>query len=306
MTFAVDSSNSIPYSWILLGSTNGTTWTSIDTFTYTTATYPTNNWKYPFISLPINIYSNTTSYSYYRVVFTKSFGATFVSVADMSLFSANASSNTLNVRMKPIVLRDAVLHPTQLLSVDGQQLNIYQMTDLSGSLIRTGYIHGTYVNNVVYGASANVITGSAFDGYNHIVTTNGGTVSYMSNDAAITNLNFDTSYNSATIQSNLSAIYTSCYNTNFFILGGSGTNVLTYNVLKTGAESSWYTTNANDLFTTVYGVASNSGYGMNISPNALYLNRDEKLSLVTPKSYNQYLEPETTITFNVKQIGLNL
>jgi len=76
--------------------------------------------------------------------------------------------------------------------------------------------------------------------------------------------------------------------------------------LKTGAESSWYTTNANDLFTTVYGVASNSGYGMNISPNALYLNRDEKLSLVTPKSYNQYLEPETTITFNVKQIGLNL
>jgi hypothetical protein len=100
----------------------------------------------------------------------------------------------------------------------------------------------------------------------------------------------------------MTTVYSSCYNTHFSLFGGTGTNVITYNTLREGVTPTWYATNANSLFTTVYGVSSNSGYGMTVSPNALYLNEGEKLSLVTPKSYNSYIEPETSVTFNVKPL----
>jgi hypothetical protein len=304
MVFSVASGTAIPYSWILLGSNNGSTWSSIDTFSYGTAitSYPNNNWKYPFVALPLNVSSNTTAYQYYRVVFTQSFGSTSVSVADIQLFQANASTNTLNIRLKPIVLKDCILHPTQLLSVDGSNLTIYQLSNLSCTPIRNGYIHRSFVNNVVYGTGSSLVTGSSFDGYNHLITSKGGAISYISNDSSISNLNIDISYNSATIQSNLSSVYASCYNTNFFILGGSGSSVISYNVLNTGSTGSWYSTNASNLFTTVYGLASNSGYGMVVPPNALYFNKNEKLSLVTPKTYNSYIEPETSISFTMKSL----
>jgi hypothetical protein len=152
---------------------------------------------------------------------------------------------------------------------------------------------------VVYGTEAGQITGSSFDGFNHLITSTSG-IAYLSNDSAIGALNFDTSYNAITIQPNMSTVYSSCYNTHFTVLGGTGTNVLTYNTLREGVLPTWHATNANNLFTSVYGVASNSGYGMVVSPNAIYLNEGEKLSLVTPKSYNSYIQPETSITFNLK------
>jgi hypothetical protein len=299
MVFQVSDTTSIPSSWILLGSNDGTAWSSLDTFSYNTPSYPNNDWKYPFVALPLNLYTNTTSYQYYRVVFTQSFGASQVSVADIDFFTVDASSNSLDVRQKPVVLRDVVLHPTQLLSVDGSNLNIYQLTDLSGALIRNGYIHDSFVNNVVFGSGSGVITGSSFDGMNHIVTSTSG-VSYLSNESAIRELNFDTSYNSAVMSASMTTLYSSCYNTHFSIFGGTGTNVITYNTLREGVTPTWYATNANNLFTTVYGVSSNSGYGMTVSPNALYLNEGEKLCLVTPKSYNAYIEPEISVTFNFK------
>jgi hypothetical protein len=299
MVFQVSDASAIPYSWILLGSNDETTWSSLDTFSYDTLSYPNNDWKYPFVALPLNLYSNTSSYQYYRVVFTQSFCASQVSIADIDFFAADASSNSLDSHETPIVLRDVVLHPTRLLSVDGSNLNIYQVTDLSGVLIRNGYIHGSFINNVIYGTGAGQITGSSFDGFNHLITSTSGIV-YLSNDSAIGALNFDTSYNAITIQPNMSTVYSSCYNTHFTVLGGTGTNVLTYNTLREGVLPTWHATNANNLFTSVYGVASNSGYGMVVSPNAIYLNEGEKLSLVTPKSYNSYIQPETSITFNLK------
>jgi hypothetical protein len=301
MVFQVSDTTAIPSSWLLLGSNDGTAWSSLDTFSYNTPSYPNNNWKYPFVALPLNLYSNTTSYQYYRVVFTESFGASQVSVADVDFFAADASSNSLDQRQKPVVLRDCVLHPTQLLSVDGSKLNVYQLTDLSGALIRNGYIHDSFVNNVVFGTGNGKITGSSFDGINHIVTSTSG-VSYLSNESAIQGLNFDTSYNNATLSASMTTVYSSCHNTHFSLFGGTGTNVITYNTLREGVTPTWYATNANSLFTTVYGVSSNSGYGMTVSPNALYLNEGEKLSLVTPKSYNSYIEPETSVTFNVKPL----
>lgn len=299
MVFQVSDASAIPYSWILLGSNDANTWHSLDTFTYETPSYPNNDWKYPFVALPLNVYANTTPYLYYRIVFTRSFGASYISVAGIDFFAEAVSSNSLDIHEKPIVLRDAVLHPTRLLSVGGSNLNIYQMTDLSGALIRNGYIHGSFVNNVVYGTGSGQITGSSFDGFNHLITSTSG-ITYLSNESAIGPLDFDTSYNAAPIEPTMSTVYSSCYNTHFSVLGGTGTNVLTYNTLREGVPPTWHATNANQLFTTVYGVASNSGYGMVVSPNAIYLNDGEKLSLVTPKSYNSYLQPETSITFNYK------
>jgi hypothetical protein len=299
MVFQVSDASAIPASWILLGSNDGTAWSSLDTFDYNAPSYPTNDWKYPFVALPLNLYTNTSPYQYYRVVFTQSFGASQVSVADIDFFVTDASSNSLDIRQKPVLLRDVVVHPTQLLSVDGAHLNIYQMTDLSGALIRNGYIHDAFVNNVVYGCGSGRITGSSFDGNNHIVTSTSG-VSYLSNESAIRELNFDTSYNSGILSASMTTVYSSCYNTHFSIFGGEGTNVITYNTLREGVTPTWYATNANNLFATVYGVSSNSSYGMTVSPNTLYLNEGEKLCLVTPKSYNSYMEPETSVTFNFK------
>ena len=301
MVFQVSDASAIPASWILLGSNDGTAWSSLDTFSYNTLSYPNNNWKYPFVALPLNLYANTSSYQYYRVVFAQSFGANQVSVSDIDFFAADASSNSLNLRQKPVIIRDVVLHPTQLLSVDGSKLNIYQMTDLSGTVLRNGYIHGSFVNNVMYGCENGLITGSSFDGINHIVTSTSG-ISYLSNESAIRELNFDTSYNSAIFNASMTTVYSSCYNTHLSIFGGTGTNVITYNTLREGVAPTWHTTNANALFTSVYGVSSNSSYGMTVSPNTLYLNEGEKLCLVTPKSYNSYLEPETSVTFNFKPI----
>ena len=301
VVFQVSDASSIPASWILLGSNDGTTWSSLDTFTYGTPSYPNNNWKYPFVALPLNLYTNTSSYSYYRLVFTSSFGASQVSVANVDLFTTDASSNSLNVREKPVLIRDLVLHPTRLLSVDGSALNIYQITDLSGVLIRNGYVHNAFVNNVMYGLGSGTVTGSSFDGINHLVSSTSG-VSYLSNESAIRALNFDTSYNASVLNASMTTVYSSCYNTHFSVVGGTGTNVITYNTLREGSVPTWYATNANALFTTVYGVASNSGYGMKVNHNTLYLNEGEKLCLVTPKSYNSYIEPKTNVTFNFKPL----
>ena len=121
----------------------------------------------------------------------------------------------------------------------------------------------------------------------------------MSNLSSITNWNFDNSYNGNVIQSGLTAIYSCCYNTKFILLGGSGTSPITYNVLNTGAETTWYPTNAGNLFSTVYSVSSNSGYGQVYTPNRIYLKKNDRLRLVTPKSYNQFIEPESSISFNL-------
>ena len=58
-----------PNGWILLGSNNGTTWTSIDNQTTRDYVYPTTVNIINQVQNPIT--SNTTSYSYYRLVLTK-------------------------------------------------------------------------------------------------------------------------------------------------------------------------------------------------------------------------------------------
>jgi hypothetical protein len=298
LVFNVASATSIPKSWKLLGSTDGAEWALVDAFVHSSASAPDNDWKYPFVAFPLNIASNTASYSHYRIVFDKSFGGTHVAVADVSLFAANANSATLNTLIRPIVLKNAVLHPTQLLSVDGTKHNIYQITDLAGNLLRDLFINDHSVNNIVYGANANLLTSSCFDGSFHVVGSSGATLSYLSNEASNTHFNFDTSFNSATLTATgLTSIYGLCYNRQFIVAAGAGGSMITYGVLKPGVAPTWKATNASNLFTQVNGVASNPGYGFAVTPNTLYLKYTDKLSIISPVSYNPALQPETSFSF---------
>lgn len=295
LIFSVASANAIPKSWILLGSNDGS-WNLLDNVDYGTSSPPNNEWKdIHFVSLPLSISSNNVAYSRYRIVFTSNFGADSVSVAELALF--DGGNQALDQRIRPVVLKDCILHPTRILSVDGSVPNIYRVTDLYGNLIKNGYVHGQFTNNVLYGLTTE-ITASAFDGYNHVIASSAGEVSYLSNSASLTNFNFDNELNTTTVLSGLTSINTACYNSKYLILGG-GDGSITYGVLNGNVPPVFRKANADSLFTKIYGIASNSGYGFVVSPNTLHLQENDRLSVVTPKYYDSELAPDTSISFNV-------
>lgn len=293
IVFSITDGSAIPQSWSLLGSNDGTSWSTLDTFNYGTSTPPNNNWKYPFVCLPLTIDSGLViPYSYYRVVFTSSFGADYVSVAELALFDGGEQQSTRYIR--PIVLKDVILHPTRILSVDGVTPNIYKITDLSCNLIRNGVVHGgQYVNNTLYGLNTEP-SATTFDGFNHVVLSGSGEVSYLSNTASNTNLNFDNSMNGVAITGVSGSSYLgACYNRKFILIGSS------YGILNETVPPTFYPNNLSSLFTTINGLASNSGYGFVVSSNTVYLKEDERLSVVTPKYHDSALSSDTSISFNV-------
>lgn len=292
---SISDASAIPASWSFLGY-NGTNWTPIHTYSFP-ANYSFGSWKYPQLVLQFDVSSNTTAYTDYQWVFTTTFGADYVSISDIQIFTG--INDTLNAQIKPVVLKNAVLHPNSLVTYNATP---YKLTDLSLNLISDGYINGAYVNQVIYGTGSGIITGSTFDGQNHVATTDSGAITYLSNTASLTNLNFDNSYNGVLMNSGLTAAYASCYNTQFILLGGSGASPITYNVMNNNPISTWYSTNTSDIFTTVYDIESNSRYGPVVCPNTLYLNPNDSLSLITPKFYNNKLAPETSISFNYKPV----
>lgn len=298
VVLSVADGSSNPQSWALLGSNDQTSWTTLDTFNYG-PTAPNNDWGYPYVCLPLSIASNTTAYSYYRLVITSTFGydSTWASVAELVLF--NSGGKQLDRYIRPIVLKDLVLHPTRILSVDGAYPNIYRITDLSCNFIRNGVVHGEqFVNNTLRGLSAEP-SATVFDGYNHIVCSTAGEVSYLSNMQSNTTLNFDVSLNNVAIVPGITgSINSACYNCKFVLLGGAS-GAITYGLLNATSPPTFYATNASSLFSSIYGVASNSGYGHVVSPNRIYLQKDERLSLVTPKFYDSALSSDTSISFNV-------
>lgn len=300
MVFSLENLGAIPSSWTFLGSNDGSEWNLLDTFEYTfggsITDYPNNNPKYPFICVPLAIPSNTTAYSYYRIVFNTNFDGYYVSVAEFALF--DGGSQQLDRYIRPIVLKDIVLHPTRILSVDGTVPSICRITDLSGNLNRKGILHwGRYVNNTVYGLTAEPAA-TTFDGCNHLVFSTSGKVAYLSNAESNTSLNFDNSFNGVVIAGSANSINAACYNRKFILFGDSAGSIR-YGVLNANTPPTFYPTNASSLFSTIYGLASNSGYGFVVSPNTIYLKADERLSVVTPKFYDSALSSDTSISFNV-------
>lgn len=295
VVFTIADASSIPRAFSLLGSADGSSWTALDTFDYGSVSQPNNDWKYPFVCLPLAIDpSNIASYQYYRVVFSKTFGADYISIAEVVLFGG---SNQLQRSIRPIVLKDVILHPTRILSVDGVIPNIYRITDLSCNLIRNNIVHGNHVNNIIYGLTKNV-SANVFDGVNHIVCSASGEVSYLSNAASNTNLNFDNSMNGVTISdiSGSGAILGGCYNGKYVLIGNK------YGVLNTPVSPVFYNNNLSSLLTTINSIASNSGYGFVVSPNRIYLREEEQLNLVTPKFYDNALSSNTSISLNVYKV----
>jgi hypothetical protein len=288
VVFTIADASSIPRTFSILGSANGSAWTVLDTFNYgLSASIPDNNWKYPFVCLPLSINpNNIAAYSYYRIVFSNTFGADYVSVAEVALF--NSGSQQLQPSIRPVVLKDLVLHPTRILSVDGVVPNIYRITDLSGNLIRNNIVHGNqHVNNIIYGLTTPV-TANIFDGVNHIVCSASGEVSYLSNTASNTNLNFDNSLNGVAMPSVSHGV--GCFNRKYILLGNKYGDISSSPVFYSGNLSSLLTINS---------IASNSGYGFVVSPNRIYLGEDDKLDVITPKFYDAGLSSDTSISFNV-------
>lgn len=309
----------IPNQWYLFGSNDTTTWTFLDYFQYSGTTAPTNTTNFPYLVQLRNISSNTAAYRYFRVVIPSVFpngSLTFARISSLDIFYANASTLTLSRFLKPIVTPTHVLFQTNIIpfsTATGPQ-TVYQVADLScnpisGSLapsINNGY----YTTNVIKGAGNNPITSCTFDGQYLMTTPLKGNICYMNTQSVNTNLNFDISLNGATFVTNISGnVYTSAFNGQRLILGGSssgGGNVITYGpTLYNNPTTSFASTiNANSLFTNVYGLASNPGFGPIYVPNRIYFSPGEKISIVAPKAYNQALTNNTTISMNMNNYNV--
>ena len=283
--------SAIPRQWILLGSNDGTAWTEIHSFQFQTDTPPNNTWKYARFILPINIYSNTSSYSQYRLSILGTFGASFSAMMQMDLYMENALSNTLSRYESPIVLKNNILFINRIASSS----MAYRLADLSANTLESRPINGQqYVNTAIYGLSGRTITSVCFDGEYTYITDISGVVAILSNEASNTHLNFDASLNGGLpIDSRLSSIYSSCWNRHFVLFAGIGG--ISYG--RPDAGNRWNLTNASELFDVVYSVASNPGYGFVYVPNALYFHPDELMKVVGPKA--QPFTGETDIHFNL-------
>jgi hypothetical protein len=258
----------------------------------------------------VNLFENTSQYRIYILIFAKSF-ETDIGIIRFDLFYESDTTNTISRFMKPVVTRNSVLHPNTMMPY---YHTLYLMADLSNNIIENNqvasppFVFSDYgiitphyfrtINSSFYGTNNQIITSSGYDGNRFYITTLDGKLIYMSNAQANNYANFDTSFNNTTITTNLPTIYTSCYNRNFILLGGTGNSVITYNTMDANITS-WYSTNANEIFTSVYGLASNPGYGHLYIPNALYLNNGDKLSVVTPKTINQNTTNNIAITIDL-------
>lgn len=304
----------VPKQWYLFGSNDTTTWRQLDYFIFDSSAAPTNISNFPYLIQIRNISSNTAAYRYFRVVIPSIFpngSLTFARISALDIFYANANSFTLPRFLEPIVTPTNILFQTNIIpfsTATGPQ-TVYQVTDLSCNLLQS--VNGGYfTTDIIKGAGNNPITSCTFDGQYLMTTPLQGNICYMNTQSVNTNLNFDTSLNGATFNTNISGnVYTSAFNGQRLILGGSsngGGNVITYGpTLYNNPTTSFASTiNANSLFTNVYGLASNPGFGPIYIPNRIYFSPGEKISIVAPKAYNQALTNNTTISMNMNNYNV--
>ena len=291
----LDTTSAIPRQWILLGSNDGSIWTEIHSFQFQTNTPPNNTWKFARFILPINIYSNSSTYSHYRLVIIGTFGASFASIMNVDLYMETNYSSTLSRYVSPIVLKNNILFLAGIVSSLPNGGVAYRFADLSANTLESRSMNGQqYVNSSIYGLSNRIITSTCFDGEYTYLTDVSGVVVILTNEASNTHLNFDISLNGGpAIDSRLTTIYSSCWNRHFVLFAGIGG--ISYGKPDDGNQ--WNLTNANDLFDAVYGVASNPGYGFVYVPNALYFRPNELLKVVGPKA--QPFTGETDIHLNL-------
>jgi hypothetical protein len=315
-----DPSNNILREWSLIGIPGNNTWSNLlaggnigvllHRGAFNTPPTTTNDVYVQYV----NLMNNTTAFRVYVLLLTQSF-YTDVKIANFDMYYENANTYILPKYTRPIVTRDYVFHPNPVINeystpyiISGLLSNsVFPINSVTAPATYTSFYDTNtqlqFFNRTINGAltrsgNQQTVSGYGFDGNTMFATTTGGGVLAMSSDSANAYLEFDSSFNGATLSSGLTTIRGCCYNRNYVLLGGTGGSVITYNTLNTGAPSTWYNTNADGLFTTVNGLASNSGYGHVYTPNAIYLNAGDKLSVITPKTKNQNVNG-TSISFDL-------
>lgn len=122
--------NRIPRNFLLAGSNDGTTWTSIDTETNITCTYPGQR-------LLFDVGTNSTSYSVYRLIGTLANRDNLVSISDFTFYNNTNISPTPNYTFLSNVLSLTPMHVFSTVkligSYSGPVLNIK-----NGSISATG------------------------------------------------------------------------------------------------------------------------------------------------------------------------
>ena len=301
-TVTISNNTNLPKEWYLFGSTTGTpnSWNQLDYFNFNNQYPPNNSWKNSNLVIPRNLYANNQIYNYYRLAVTQTFGGNSCTLSELDLYVSNTKSNILDRMMKPIVTNNVILYQTNLINFKTPNIKqaVYQIADLNNNLIGNAMILGnTYINTTLNGAQNYPISSTCFDGQNYIVTPTLGGICTMNNQAINSTLNFDASYNNVSIRSSIGSgvagnVNTSCYNGQYVLFGGNKLtpttgNVITYSNFGVGTSAVWYNTNASAIFGNVNGLASNSGYGWTVSPNRIYMAANDKLSIISPKTYNQ-------------------
>jgi hypothetical protein len=296
VSFRTDISNSnIPRNWVLLGSNNQTTWVELDTFSFQYPNPPNNTWKIPRFTSLLSLYDTSGAFSFFRFIALSTFGGTTAIVNNLDFFTENPGTTDLSRYQTPIVLRNSVLFMSNIVSVSGVLQPVYHLADTALTTLAQTPVNGReYVNSTLYGVTNPIITSVCFDGETTFLTDISGGVVAMTNDSANRHLNTDISMNGYTIDSGLSTIYSSCWNQRFVLFAGTGG--ISYGCIN-NAHNQWSLTNAGDLFTHVYGVSSNSGYGFVYIQNAMYLHSGEVLKLVGPAA--QSFAGDTDIHFNL-------
>jgi hypothetical protein len=274
LSFLADNTDrpSIPKEWKLFGLNDGSGWNELHSFQFDTNTAPTTN----FI-LPIHLHTNTTAYTHYRLVVLRTFNGTYSAIAGMDLYEDNANSRTISRYETPVVLKNNVLFLSSL----GSSQPVYHLANLSLETLNSRPTNaGVYVKSVINGLSVPSVTSVCFDGEYTYASDPSGNITVLTNTESNTSLGFNTEINGYTINHGLSAVYSSCWNRQFVLFAGVGG--ISYG--RMDAQNQWNLTNAGDLFSTVYGVSSNSEYGFVYVPNTIYFHTNEILRVVAPKS----------------------
>jgi hypothetical protein len=267
-----------PKSWYLLGANSSTPdyWSIIDNSEFSLSQPPSYgpNGSY---AVPIAL-NNTEDYQYYRILVTSTFnngsisGSYYARIMEVDLFYSCPTSDTINPRIKSIITPNGVSYPVKM---KNKALLLY--ADHTNKQISPAIFGLSYYNTDISGD----ITCSAYDGINCIIGSR--TKLYYSPD-------FGKTWNETMVTSeNIGMqIYGAAFNGNYFIIGGGGVvdgNVLLYGKSENGINTWYPCINAKKIFTNVWGVASNSGYGYTVPNNSVYFDLGDKMNIVTPKAY---------------------
>jgi hypothetical protein len=273
--------NQFPKAWTVLGSNDGSSWTTIDVQDLSMAT-PTLATSLLFST------TNTTAYSNYAIVFQKTTGGSSVSVTihDWFLPSTAALSKYHRViNTKKYVASTVSTGYSTLMYYRGTSFTALSTSQLNGETQSTGFADpGVQLSSYSYNGQYSLITD-------------------FSNSAVYYNTDFSQNQlSSVTLPTTIGNKHTSCYNGAFFFVGGSGTTRILY--AHESDLTAWYSTaNADTVFGggAILSLVSNPQIGFAVSPNTVFVTPGDKLSISAPRFYDENVEKRGA-TFTVSLI----